>query len=295
MKQETMGRPSHARRARVVVFAVAALSAGTSGAGAAEPRRGHSDYLASLSARSLREGFGRDSVPLLAPVAGPGREAVARRLLEQVGGKQTALGPRLQLLALKAAPRDHRVTSYLGDAGYVDVFADGTKLRVRGNLDDPKEIEKAGGTRLEKADLEALGQRFVREALGDLVKVGNQESLTFLGVRYLVNGGADVDAKKDTEQVVANIAIFGREVNGVAVVGGGSKVAVWFDNARQPVGFDVDWPAYRSAGRVQRVLAQKALAARVAKTTVPVEGPVPGGHFIMLPVQNAAMFLKFGA
>lgn len=258
---------------RALILVAALLAFRALSAGAAEPRRGHSEYLASLTERSLREGFGRDSVPLLAPVAGPGRDVVAKRLLERVGGKQTVLGPRLALGALKAAPRDHRVTSYIGDAGYVDVFADGTKLRVRGNLDDPKEIEKAGGTRLEKADLEALGRRFVKEALGNLITVGSQESLTFLGARYLVNGGADVDAKKDTQQVVANIAIFGREVNGIAVVGGGSKVAVWFDNSRQPVGFDVDWPAYRPTARVQRVIAQKALAARVAKTTVPIEGP----------------------
>ena len=271
MKLEAIRRSSGGRQAAAVVLGTLAL-ASPFVASAAEPRRGHSDYLASLTARSLKNGFGRESVPLLAPVAGPGREAVARRLLDQVGGKQPSLGRRLQLGALKPGPSDRRTTSYLGESGYVDVFADGTRLRVRGNIDDPKELEKAGTTRLAKAELETLGQRFVKESLGDFVKLGAGESLSFLGVRYLVNGEGNVEAKTETERVVANIAIFGREVNGLPVVGSGSKVAVWFDNARQPVGFDVDWPVYRPSGREQRVLAPKSQAERVAKTTVPVEG-----------------------
>lgn len=276
MRQRTTRRPSAARRTTVAALATLALAAAASaqlpaGTGAAGPRRGHSDYLASLTARAMREGFARESVPLLAPVAGPGREVVARRLLARVGGSQASFSPRLQLGALKPGPPDRRVLSYLGDAGYVEVFADGTKLRVRGNLDDPKEIERAGGAQLEKSELESLGMRFVREALADFVKVGERESVTFLGVRYLVNGGAEPEGK-ETVQSVASIAVFGREINGIPVVGSGSKVAVWFDNSRQPVAFDVDWPVYRLTGQTQRVLARDALTERVTRTTVPLQG-----------------------
>ena len=203
---------------------------------------------------------------------GPGREAVARRLLEQVSATQPGFGPRLRLSGLKPGPRDRRRTSYFGEGGYLEVFADGSKLRVRGNIDDPESIRNAGTARLEKADLEVLGQRFVKESLRGIVTLGEGESLTFLGARYLVNSEGRADTGTETEQVVASIAVFGREVDGIPVVGSGSKVAVWFDNARQPVGFDVDWPVYRASGRVQRVLPLKELAARVAGTTVPVEG-----------------------
>jgi hypothetical protein len=239
---------------------------------AAEPRKGHSEYRESLTARSLREGVGRDRVALLAPVAGPGRAAVARKLLAQVRGKDSPFGRRLQLGNLKAGRADKRIVSYLGKAGYLDVFADGSKLRVRANIDDPRELEAAGTVRLEKGELETLGRRFAGEALRDLVPLGANESLTFLGVRHLVNSEGSTDGRTSTHRTVANIAIFGREVQGVPVVGSGSKVAVWFDNARQPVGFDVDWPVYRVSERTQNVLAPRELAERVAKTTIPYEG-----------------------
>jgi hypothetical protein len=238
----------------------------------AEPRRGHSEYRESLTARSLREGVGRDNVALLAPSAGPGRAVVARRLLTQLSGKDAPFGRRLQLGGLKAGRADKRIVSYLGKAGSLDVFADGSKLRVRANMDDPRELEAAGTVRLEKGELETLGRRFVREALRDLVPLGANESLTFLGVRHLVNSEGSTDGRTTAHRTVANIAIFGREIQGVPVVGSGSKVAVWFDNARQPVGFDVDWPVYRVSDRAQRVLAPGELAVRVAKTTIPYEG-----------------------
>ena len=260
---------------RLLAPAVVLAAAGFAGGPfvqAAEARRGHSEYLASLTARSLREGVGRESVPLLTPVAGPGRPVVAKRLLALVGGTQASLGPRLLLGDLKQGAPSRRSIAYVGAKGYVEVHADGTRLRVRGNIDDPKEIEKAGSARVEKADLESLGQRFVKESLREFVQLGASESLTFLGARYLVNSGAQADANRETEQVVASIAVFGRAVDGVPVVGSGSKVAVWFDNARQPVGFDVDWPVYRASGRTQRVLAPGPLAERVAKTTVPLKG-----------------------
>jgi hypothetical protein len=71
--------------------------------------------------------------------------------------------------------------------------------------------------------------------------------------------------------VLAAVAIFGRTIDRVPVVGSGSKIAVWFDNARQPVGFDVDWPTYRSA-REHRLLSAAELRRRVEATTAAPEG-----------------------
>jgi hypothetical protein len=267
-----------ALRETVRIAAVAAALAlgvgaarGPGFAAAAEPRRGHSEYLASLTQRSLREGLGRESVRLLATVRGGGREAIGRRLLGQVGAETGSLGRRLRLTGLKAAPPGRKSVSWFSDEGYLQVFADGTKLRVRGNVDDPRELERAGGAKLDKKQLEELGRRFVKSALSEYVKLGTTETLSFLGVRYLVDDNARPEAQA-TEKVVANIAVFGREVDGIPVVGSGSKVAVWFDGNREPVGFDLDWPIYRISSRVQKVLARQELARRVAQATVPLQG-----------------------
>lgn len=233
-------------------------------------RPGHSEYLVSLSRKAMREGFGQDSVTLLQPERGPGREVVARELralLTQSGGRY---GQRLVAADLKDAPYDKRILSYVGERSYLEVYTDGTKFRFRANIDDPKVTAQASqDQKLNKEELETMGRRFIGEALGKLVRLGPNEALTFLGVRYLHHGGGDGEGKS-SNQVIANIAIFGREVYGVPVVGSGSKVAVWFTGDRQPVGFDVDWPVYKVTQTPQRILAQDKLKARVeAVTTVP--------------------------
>lgn len=235
-------------------------------------RTGHSDYLTSLTQKGMKEGLGQDSVMLLQLERGPGRDVVAkdlRAMLMQSGDK---FGKRLAVPDLKETAYDKRILSYAGERSYLEIYTDGTKFRFRSDLDDPKVTEQAGKyQKLDKAELETMGRRFIGEALGRVVRLGPNEALTFLGVRYLRHGGGDGEGKNSIrDAVIANIAVFGREVNGVPVVGSGSKVAVWFAGDRQPVGFDVDWPVYKVTQTPQRLLPQEKLKARVeAVTTFP--------------------------
>jgi len=257
---------------QIVTVLTAGVVLATTTLSAAEPRKGHSDYLASLTERSLKKAFPARKVRLLEVAPGPGRDAAAKAILARL--ERGDLGRRLKLADLKPGQADRRTLSFLSEAGYLDIIADGSKLRVRGAIDDVKKIERAGAGRIEKKELEELGRRFVGEALSALVKLGKNETLTFLGVRYLYDGEAGTEAvvSQEREQVIASIAIFGREVAGLPIVGSGSKVGVWFDNSREPIGFDVDWPVYRVSSRVQRVLSQTELARRVAATIVPLGG-----------------------
>lgn len=250
-----------------------AAGASQAQAPAVRPRTGHSDYLVGLTRNALQEGFGKDGVLLLAPGRGPGRAVVARRLRSLASTRNSRFGGRLTAGGLKPARPDDRHLTFIGPNSYVKVSADGTKFIFRGNIDDPLEIERAraAGRMIEKDELEKLGRRFIKDALGDFVKFGAEESLTFLGVKYLRDGDFSENGRGE-EEVVANIAIFGREVRGVPVIGSGSKVAVWFANDRQPVGFDVDWPVYNALRTRQRVLPRERLNERVRATTVPPTG-----------------------
>lgn len=240
---------------------------------ALKPRTGHSEYLVGLTRNALQEGFGKDSVLLLSAERGPGREAVARRLRALASAKDSRFGARLTVKGFKTAPADDRNLTLIGENSYVKISADGTKVVFRGNIDDPREVERAraAGRMIEKEELEKLGRRFVGDALADFVKLGREESLTFLGVKYLRDGEYREDGRGE-EQVVANIAVFGREVRGVPVIGSGSKVAVWFANDRQPVGFDVDWPVYNLQRTQQRALRRDRLNELVRATTVETTG-----------------------
>ncbi len=240
----------------------------------AKQRSGHSEYLVGLTRRALREGYGKDDVLLLEPGRGPGRDVVAKQLLALASKKGGPMGARLTAQGLKPARSDDRNTAFIGRFSTLKIFADGTKFRLRGNIDDREEIKRArsGGPMIKKDELEKIGRRFVGEALRDFVKLGSDESLVFLGTKYLREESGSDDKKQYTDEVIANIAIFGREVRGVPVIGSGSKIAVWFANDRQPVGVDVDWPVYKVTRTRQSVLSRERLFERVRAMTV-----APGG------------------
>jgi hypothetical protein len=240
---------------------------------AAKQRPGHSEYLVGLTRRALREGFGKDDVLVLEPERGPGRERVARELLNLASRASGPLGPRLTARELKPARSDDRNSAFVGPFSRLKVFADGTKFRLRGNIDDREEIKRAlSAGMIQKDELEKIGRRFIDHALRDFVKLGSEESIVFLGAKYLREESGSDDKKHYTDHVVANIAIFGREVRGVPVIGTGSKIAVWFANDRQAVGVDVDWPVYKATRKSQKVLSRERLFERVQNLTVAPRG-----------------------
>lgn len=255
-----------------IALAVVAFAATATVAAAAQPRAGHSDYLAGLTQRSLKQPFRADALPLVDVVQGKGREQAVRALLalfESESGRSLAAG------AMTRQADDDKITTYAGERGYFEVAGDGSLLRFRADIDDAGRERVAAGERLSKRELESLGRRFVGGTLAPFVTLGEKEKLTYLGARYLYesDGPAERDAAaQERARVVASIAIFGREIDGVPVVGSGSKVAVWFDGAKRPVGFDVDWPIYRIAESRQRLLSGDELRRRVAATTVAPEG-----------------------
>lgn len=228
---------------------------------------GPSDYLNSLSARSVTNGFQRSTLVVLTPDPGPGRQVVAKRLLSKLNGN---LGRRLVATNFKESQNDNRLVSYISENSYLDVYADGTKFRFRGDIDNAKQIVTTPTAKLANAELESLGRAFITKNLSDFVKRGRNDSITFLGTRYLHNGGTDLKGTT-TDEVIANIAIFGREVNGVPVVGSGSKIAVWFTNDREPIGFDVDWSSYRPTALTQRILSKEQLEARIQAANIPLK------------------------
>jgi hypothetical protein len=236
-----------------------------------KPRAGHSDYLVGLTRKSLREGVGKDSVPVLEPVKGPGRDVVAKRLIALAAAKDSPFGARLGSKGLRPTRADDRNTAFASPSSSLKISADGTKLRFRANLDNPQ-VAPRGTQTISKDELEKIGRRFVGNALREVVQLGAEESLVFLGAKYLREESLKSDGKQRNTEVVASIAVFGREVRGVPVIGSGSKVAVWFANDRQPVGFDVDWAAYRVLRTRQAVLAPNRLFERVRATTVPATG-----------------------
>lgn len=255
-----MSRIAHTIRRMIGLVLVAAACALLCLPAWAEP----SNYRTSLTRRSLANGFEKSSIVVLKPDPGPGREVVARRLLSKLDG---SLGRRLVATDLSEPQNSNRILSYIGENSALEVYGDGTRFRFRGDIDNAKGIESISTGKLSDADLESLGRAFIAKALGDFVKSDRDNSITFLGTRYLRSGATDLNGRIE-DKVIANIAIFGREVDGIPVVGSGSKIVVWFTNDRNPIAFDVDWPRYRATEENQRILSRERLQARVEATTI---------------------------
>jgi hypothetical protein len=98
------------------------------------------------------------------------------------------------------------------------------------------------------------------------------EIITFLGARYLRQGGGSVREPTSKESLLANIAIFGREVNGIPVIGSGSKMAIWLTPDEKVIGFDVDWPHYKPDGAGEALVSKDELIRRVEAVAVPLSG-----------------------
>ena len=120
--------------------------------------------------------------------------------------------------------------------------------------------------------MEQLGREFIKGPLSPLVQLQTNENLTFLGARYLRQGGANVQDAKAKEFLVANIAIFSREVNGLPIVGSGSKIAVWFTPEEKVIGIDVDWPQYKANEKMEKLLPKDELRHRIEAASVPLSG-----------------------
>lgn len=215
-----------------------------------------SAYRASVNASSMREALGGQSVPLLKTVPFKGGRQKQLEQLRKIMGSGLARRLHLQNPG-KVRSSDRSLLLPAADGSwYLEVMGDGSVFRYRGGIDDPKEVDAAARFgRLDMATLERLGHEFIAKQLAPLAPLADGERLVFLGTRYLREGSASEEDQKFTSDVVANLAVFGREVQGTYVAGPGSKIAVWFSNVGEPVGFDVDWPTYQVTRTAQKTLA----------------------------------------
>ena len=252
------------RRANAAMAAAFACAILATGAIAAE-----SAYRKSLTERSMKEGFGRDEVKTLSVVAASDRGKTAERLRKEASSG--ALGKLLALSFDKPTQDGEKTVSFVADEGYLQVFADSSRFRLRGDLGKVNPAEANGGKeRIEVGRLEKFARDYVQGPLKEFIGLQDAEALTFLGSRYLRQGGGSVTGDKGKEYLVANIAILGREIDGIPVVGSGSKIAVWFTPEAEVIGVDVDWPQYKRGEEPQALLPTEELRRRIAAASVPI-------------------------
>lgn len=178
---------------------------------------------------------------------GAGRENTAWALMSVLDGDASPV-------STTSASKIEHMKDYVfvsGDGWYFQVFGDGTKVRFRNDkhLSSPNNPIRLFENRLTLVDLEQLGFQFITSTLMSFLPMGETEALFPLQTLYEKLGGQSADGKMEAERVGANAVVFSRVLDGVPVVGPGSKVMVMFDNEGRPTGFDLDWaPLIRLEG-----------------------------------------------
>lgn len=215
-------------------------------------------YRRTMAVRAASSGLGSICVPQLVRLPGPGRtaameDALARYAVDAGAGKQAPVMTTADAYTLAK-----------GDGWMLEVRGTGDWVRYRNEarLTPGNYVPVPVGEAPNNQELERMARRFVSSRLAPLVKLGPDDALRGWYVTRILETIAD-DAGAQTTYVIATKVVFTREVNGIPVLGSGSKVAVLMGNDGEMIGFDVDWPQLTRAGRETRTVDLARIRARV--------------------------------
>lgn len=222
-----------------------------------------------LAARSAQAGLGREQIGLLKVQPGPGRQRTAEILKARFRMPHEAIS----FAGLARTEDGPRGQTTLGPGWSLSIDSEGSRVSYRNQayLQGAQARPVPLAQRLGQERLEAIGRRFVVAGLRDMVKLGPNEALVPVFTQYQVSGGASTrpGARPDPEQVEASVVVFTRTIDGVHVIGPGSKVAVLVANDGKVAGFDYDWPDYEHTPRMQQVVPIAEIRNR-ANTLTPL-------------------------
>ncbi len=193
-----------------------------------------------------------------------GREAAASALGErtfQLHQRQLGVGRDARVAQLldrfRGAPGAVRTDDYdevLTDDTHVMVTAEGWVLDVRGEGDwvrywnlsyaeGPENTPVSVEQRPTLVALDAIARPFIATALVGIVELGGQEQLEPWYSSHLISTVETIGGERE-QLVYASKIVYTRTIDGVPVLGPGSKVVVHVAADGTPTGFDVDWSRF---------------------------------------------------
>jgi len=208
--------------------------------------------------RSLKVGVGVASLPILR------RRAVGTPDANMSFLTSSVLPPGYRTLSVER--RNDRIRAQ-GNTWHLDVFGDGTAAEF---FDETAQARAhASGVAPDKAmpvaDLEAAGRAFISQHLARVISLQPGERLVPEVKSARIESGIATNGTSATTIVAANRIVFTREINGVPVLGAGSKVTITFLNDGSLESFRYDWPRYVRTGRTQRMTTPQQILGRVQR------------------------------
>lgn len=206
------------------------------------------------AAQSLTQGLSLSSVPVLNRVPGNPKATLAA-LLPFACAANCAN-------AVHTTLKDGSRVS--GASFHLDVIGDGSVAEYSNDAARASAHGQAPTTTtMSQATLEAAGRAFIANNLSAVMVLGPGEALVPDSVVTRTEVGHSPNGPAETPRVTGSRILFTRTINGVPVVGNGSKLAITFLNDGTVESFRYDWPTYTAAGSMTTSASAGALLVRV--------------------------------
>lgn len=209
--------------------------------------------------RSLTSGMGASTIPILERVPSGSGSATMSTLLSAMCGTCDGVTTEAR------ADRSRAV----GGSWHIDVFGtDGSAAEYSDDAAWTRQevVAQSHPAAISAANLESAGRNFIASKLSGAIKLQPGEAIVPELVSYLKVTGGSADGKVVVApKVIANAISFTREINGIPVVGPGSKISIIFLNDGTVASFRYDWAAYASTGRSQNALPVGDVLQRVQR------------------------------
>lgn len=203
------------------------------------------DQLQQLQKASIENGVGTEQAFLLKRLPAPGASAAQESILKALGENQLDLGE------IRGTEKSVGKSTLIGADWHLSVYGEGEKIKYRKGQISAGLSEKSRNVRpqvevadrLSNEELEKIGKSVISDIIGKFVNFSREDEIVPLYSLHEVNSDKSVTGE-ETSVVSGSVVVFGRKVNGMNVVGAGSKIAVLLSAKGDLEGFDVDWPAY---------------------------------------------------
>ena len=195
-------------------------------------------YQTTVTSRSAA-GVPAEGSPILNRLPGLGRAFVFEAALDHV----------LELPAVRAFGGDYNlmqndtVSLAKSPTWSLEVRGDGDWIRFRHSTyhTSSRNTPRALSAAMSDEEVESVAKRIVPRDLAPLVTLGKGEALQPWSVAHLISVIGDVNTGNFKKAIHVTRITLTRVINGVPVLGAGSKIAVEVANDGTLVGFDIDW------------------------------------------------------
>jgi hypothetical protein len=221
-------------------------------------------YRVKVTERTGTGEFFDKSFPVAVRSVAPGRQAVLDKLVAGFTGR---VG-KVFTGDIQNTKEGTDTTLASGNGWFLEVDQKGEVFRYR-NTDA---LNKPGvgvplAKRMSDADAIQRAEKFIRSSLSDTVVLGAGETLNpwYVSFKIAVSGRASEVGVEPDKRVSAVKVVFTRAIDGIPVLGNGSKVTVFMTHDGEPAGFEVNWARLQRGAGDQKSLASAAAHERVSR------------------------------